>query len=241
MEDDAIPAATLVVMRDMAAGPPELLMVTRASRMAFAAGAMVFPGGRIDDGDRALAPDPQGAAKVAAIRETLEETGLSVGLTASAPDSLQDDLHAGQPFTAGLARHGLGLDLSALVPFARWKPTFKHTRRFDTHFFLARAPANTGELRPQAGECDSAEWLAATAVLERIENGQARAIFPTVRNLERLAQFGSFDQAIAHAHAHPVETISPWIEEADGEQWLRIPDHLGYPVTRERVSTAMRG
>jgi 8-oxo-dGTP pyrophosphatase MutT (NUDIX family) len=241
MNDDAIPAATLVVMRDMAAGPPELLMVTRATRMAFAGGAMVFPGGRIDDGDRILASDDEGAAKVAAIRETLEETGLSVGLTASAPASLQEDLHAGQPFATGLDRHGLGLDLTALVPFARWKPTFKHTRRFDTHFFLARAPENAGELRPQAGECDSAEWIAAAAVLERIEEGQARAIFPTVRNLERLAQFASFDEAVAHACAHPVETISPWIEEADGEQWLRIPDHLGYPVTRERVNTALRG
>jgi 8-oxo-dGTP pyrophosphatase MutT (NUDIX family) len=241
MEDDAIPAATLVVMRDMTAGPPELLMVTRASRMAFAAGAMVFPGGRIDEGDCALATAADEAAKVAAIRETLEETGVAVGLKTPVPASLQDELHAGQPFAAGLQKHGLELDLSALVPFARWKPTFQHTRRFDTYFFLACAPENAGELRPQAGECDSAEWIAAAAVLERIEEGQARAIFPTVRNLERLAQFASFDEAVAHACAHPVETISPWIEEADGEQWLRIPDHLGYPVTRERVNTAMRG
>jgi 8-oxo-dGTP pyrophosphatase MutT (NUDIX family) len=241
MDDHAIPAATLVVMRDLAAGPPELLMVTRSSRMAFAAGAMVFPGGRIDEGDHALALHPEQAAKVAAIRETLEETGLAVGLSAPAPASLQEELHAGQPFSAGLDRHGLGLDLSALVPFARWKPTFKHTRRFDTHFFLARAPADSSDLRPQAGECDSAEWVTARLVLDRIAKGEVRAIFPTVRNLERLAQFGSFAEAVAHARAHPVETISPWIEESDGEQWLRIPDHLGYPITRERVNTAMRG
>lgn len=241
MDDDAIPASTLVVMRDRPAGPPQLLMVTRTRRMAFAAGAMVFPGGRIDEQDRALAADHADAAKVAAIRETVEETGLSVGLIPSAPASLQASLHAGEPLAVLLDRHGLGLDLSALVPFARWKPTFKHTRRFDTLFFLARAPAEPEPLRPQPSECDSAEWVTAAEVLARVEAGTASAIFPTLRNLERLAQFGSFEEAVAHAAAHPVETVSPWIEEEGGEQWLRIPDHLGYPVTREKLERAMRG
>jgi len=240
-DDDAIPAATLVVMRDRVGAPPDLLMVTRTARMAFAAGAMVFPGGRIDAQDRALADDPIEVAKVAAIRETVEETGLSVGLTPAAPATLQTSLHTGAPFADLLARHDLALDLAALVPFARWKPTFKHTRRFDTLFFLARAPSTAGMLRPQAGECDSAEWVSAADVLARVAAGTANAIFPTLRNLERLAQFGSFDEAAAHAAAHPLETISPWIEEDGGEQWLRIPDHLGYPVTRERLSAAMRG
>ena len=241
MDDEAIPAATLVVMRDRPDGPPDLLMVTRTRRMAFAAGAMVFPGGRIDPQDRALSDGSEAAARIAAIRETVEETGLSVGLRPTAPDALQPALHAGEPFAALLDRYDLALELDALVPFARWKPTFKHTRRFDTRFFLARAPKGDTPLRPQAGECDSAEWVSAAEVLARVAAGSAAAIFPTIRNLERLAQFASFDAAAAHAAAHPVETISPWIEEADGEQWLRIPDHLGYPVTRERLSSAMRG
>src|SRR3546814_19912781 len=47
--EGAIPAATLVIMRPAPrAGPDELLMVKRATTMAFAAGAVVFPGGRID-------------------------------------------------------------------------------------------------------------------------------------------------------------------------------------------------
>src|SRR4028118_818614 len=90
---------------------------------------------------------------------------------------------------------------------------------------------------PRPGGCAAAEWLGAAAVLDRIAAGQASAIFPTLRNLERLARFGSFAEAHEDALAHPLETISPWVEEVGGEKWLRIPDHLGYPVTRERLTS----
>src|ERR1044072_2219539 len=53
--EEAIPAATVIVMREVAEGPPELLMVERAAAMRFAGGALVFPGGRIDPGDYVLA------------------------------------------------------------------------------------------------------------------------------------------------------------------------------------------
>ena len=55
MADEAIPAATLILVRDSTDGAAELLMVERAEGMAFAAGALVFPGGRIDAADRDLA------------------------------------------------------------------------------------------------------------------------------------------------------------------------------------------
>ncbi|MFC7536778.1 NUDIX domain-containing protein [Sphingomonas sp. GCM10030256] len=242
MSDDAIPAATLVVIRDRPRQAPELLMVTRTRGMAFAGGAMVFPGGRIDKGDRVLAGKPGEAAKIAAVRETLEETGLPVGLRTTPIDTreLQEELVRGAGFADLLDRHGLDLDLPQLVPFARWKPAFHQPRRFDTRFFIARAADGDWPLRPQEGECDAAEWITAADVLARIAAGTASAIFPTVRNLERLAQFGSFEEARDHALAHPVETISPWVEEVNGEKWLRIPDHLGYPVTRERLTDAVR-
>jgi 8-oxo-dGTP pyrophosphatase MutT (NUDIX family) len=210
--------------------------------MAFAGGAMVFPGGRIDESDRALADDPIEAAKVAAVRETLEETGWPAGMAPppAEPARLQDALHAGENFQAVLDRHGLALQLHRLTPFARWRPAFHQPRRFDTLFFIARAQVGEWPLRPQIGECEAAEWLSASAVLQRIAAGQASAIFPTMRNLERLAQFATYEEALENALAHPVETISPWVEEIEGEKWLRIPDHLGYPITRERLTSAVR-
>src|SRR5690349_12875683 len=83
-----IPAATVVIFRHAGDGSsPELLMVQRAKEMRFAGGAAVFPGGRIDEADRVLAAtlapaaDPEAtAARVAAVRETLEETGLAIAV-----------------------------------------------------------------------------------------------------------------------------------------------------------------
>src|ERR687890_742562 len=85
--DGPIPAATLVLMRERASGPPELLVTERTGHMAFAAGALVFPGGRIDADDHRTAELlGTDAAKVAAIRETIEETGLAPALQPP-PDS----------------------------------------------------------------------------------------------------------------------------------------------------------
>ena len=246
MTDPAIPAATLVVMRERGVGPPELLMVERTARMAFAGGAMVFPGGRIDDADRELAGTaPDAAFRVAAIRETLEETGIPIGI-APAVDPLlaaqiQSGLHTGESFGTLLDRYNLRLDVRALTPFARWKPAFHQARIFDTIFFLAEAPAGDWQPRPQAGECETVEWLSARAVLDRVANGAASAIFPTVRNLERLAQFDSIAAARADAAAHPIETITPWIADHEGEPHLFIPEGLGYPVTREPLADVRRG
>ena len=75
MTDDAIPAATLVLWRDGDEGP-DILVVERSARMAFAAGAIVFPGGRVDPADRQMAMSlgrAEEAAKVTAIRGTNEE------------------------------------------------------------------------------------------------------------------------------------------------------------------------
>lgn len=241
MTDQPIPAATLVVVRDVAGGPPELLMVERAGGMAFAAGALVFPGGRIDEADRELG---DGAA-VAAIRETVEETAIPVALEplpdATSAAALQDALVADQPFGQLLGEQGLTLDFAALTPFARWVPKFHAVRRFDTMFYVAKAPAGEWHPRVVEGECSGAHWLSAAEVLAMEQRGEARLIFPTRRNLERLAQHADFAAIKADALAHRVDPVTPWIEERDGEQFITIPAGLGYPVTAERLEGQWRG
>ncbi|HEX4738647.1 MAG TPA: NUDIX hydrolase [Allosphingosinicella sp.] len=244
-----IPAATLILMRPAGSRPPEILMMERASTMTFAAGALVFPGGRIDPDDHAtaaaVAPDvPDRAARVAAIRETIEETGIAPALT-PVPDAeqaaaLRAGIGAGRPFAELLAEAGLSLELGALTPFARWCPNFRETRRFDALFYLAEAPRGMGDATADKAEAVRTFWASAADVLAEIEAGRARAIFPTRRNLERLARFGSFEEARADAERHSVQQITPWIEEREGRRWLCIPEGIGYPVTSEPLETAMR-
>jgi 8-oxo-dGTP pyrophosphatase MutT (NUDIX family) len=245
---EAIPAATLIVVRERAGGPPELLMVERSEGMAFAAGAFVFPGGRIDEADRGLADEtewPDGAARVAAIRETLEETAIPIGITPEPgfvqADRLQGALAEDHPFATLLLEGERKLDLEALTPFARWVPKFHAVRRFDTMFYVVEAPLGPWEPRVMEGECAGAYWLTAREVLDREERGEARLIFPTRRNLERLAQHSSFEEIRADALAHPIEPVTPWVEEHGGEKFITIPDHLGYPVTREKLDGLWRG
>ena len=253
-----IPAATLVLVRDQDAQPPQLLMIERAAKMAFAAGAMVFPGGRIDPGDHAIAADgallrggesadiEERAARIGAIRETIEEVGVAVGLdpvpTPELLAALRQELAEGADFGALLATHGLRLDLDRLTPFARWLPlaTEAIARRFDTRFYVA-APPPDAEISADGSESTHALWVTAASVLEDAESGARRVIFPTRRNLERLARFGSHAEVVAHAACHPVDTITPWIEEREGTQWVCIPADRGYPVTSELYATALRG
>jgi len=92
------PAATLVLLRNRSSGPFEVLLIRRHDDSRFAAGAFVFPGGKLeadDNPDDAAAwcrgPEPAEAARllgledspatafaywIGAIRETFEETGV---------------------------------------------------------------------------------------------------------------------------------------------------------------------
>ncbi|HEY0026715.1 MAG TPA: NUDIX hydrolase [Allosphingosinicella sp.] len=244
---EPIPAATLILMRPAAGGgAPEILIMERAHTMAFAAGALVFPGGRIEADDHAsaalFAPHlVDGASRVAAIRETIEETGIAPAI-APAPEAskVRQRLAAGEPFAAILNDLGLRLDVEALTPFARWCPNFRETRRFDTLFYLAEAPAGANVTSADQHEAVSAFWATAASVLEDLDAGRAHAIFPTRRNLERLALFASLDEARADAARHPVRQITPWVEEREGRRFVCIPEDAGYPITSEAFETARR-
>lgn len=250
MTDEAIPAATLVVWRDPVPGDAktsQILVVERSATMAFAAGAIVFPGGRVDAADQAMADAmgrPNDAAKITAIRETIEETAVIPSLRGADDPALGSELQRalleGCDFADMLARYRLEPDLDALTPFARWMPAFKQPRKFDTMFFLAPAPVGDWQPNPQPGECVAAEWAAPSDLLARIDRGDASAIFPTKRNLERLAKHAALSSALSDAQIHPLDTIIPWIEEIDGVRHVRIPEGRGYPVISEPLATAFR-
>ncbi len=246
---DPIPAATVIVIRDRADAAPQILMVERARAMRFAGGALVFPGGRVDAGDRVAGASFPGeaddvAARVAAVRETIEEAGVAVGVTGLEKGDrlarVRSRLHDGDAIMGALDAEGASLDPHALVPWARWCPHHKLVRVFDTRFYLARWDEDHAPPVVDGTENTRTFWASAAEVLASADRGEARLIFPTRRNLERLARFGSFDEAMTHAHAHPVRKIVPWIEDRGGTDHLCIPDDLGYPVNAVPMEDADR-
>src|SRR3546814_4377546 len=110
-------AATLIIFRDREDSPAELLMMERSRKMVFAAWALVFPGGAVDEADAELAAAHGGglavdeaAARIAAIRETLEESGLVLGLR-NCPDAdlacqIRERMKQGESFAALLGEYG---------------------------------------------------------------------------------------------------------------------------------------
>jgi len=246
-----VPAATVVIFRQCpAGGPPELLMVQRAKEMRFAGGAAVFPGGRVDPADRDLASsllpadDPEvAAAKIAGIRETLEETGLMIAtqrpVSATDAAAARAMLLEGGALGPVLDHFGWSLEPQRLTLYAHWCPPWD--KAFDTRFFVADLGTGAVDITVDATENTRLFWASAARALEMADAGEISVIFPTRRNLERLAQFGTYAAALEHIGQTPVRRLHAAIEQRDGEEWLTIPDGHGYPVLGEPMATAQRG
>jgi len=250
-----VPAATILIARDSEAGI-EVFMVKRHHQIDFVAGALVFPGGKTSKGDldASLAEFADGisawsvdmrALAATAIREAFEEsgillardgaTGLMIG--ASRLETLQPYRHAlekGETTLLEMLRaERLRLACDELVPFAHWVTPKMMAKRFDTHFFLARAPVG------HAGHHDGRESVASIWIRpqEAIDDRKTwNVIFPTKLNLMKLARSKTVEEAIVAARAAPPLTVEPWVEEGPEGNILRIRDDAGY----EQTSASMR-
>ena len=194
VSDDAIPAATLIVVRERArlgartADGRARRQGWRSprARWSFPAGGSMTPTGSWAMRSASTPqPSPQSAKRSRRRRSQWRWHRCRMRRprerfrTHSSPTSRSPAL---------LGERGLELDAAALTLFARWVPKFHAVRRFDTLFFVARCPDGDWEPRVIEGECTGAAWLTADEVLDRDRRGEARLIFPTRRNLERLAQ-----------------------------------------------------
>lgn len=257
MADAAIPAATVVILRD----EPELevLMIKRHEGSAFAGGALVFPGGRVDPNDRnpawrehARALDASlGPFQIAAIREAFEESGILIArgpddrmISAEAASSYApwrqrveaDDGH----FLEFIRKERLSLACDRLVLFAHWvPPSGLHARRFDTLFFATRLPEAQAPLACGL-ETTEALWTSPRAALERRARDECKIIYPTARNLDLLAASPDSEHVFERARTRDIRPITPHVEERDGRKFLCIPRDSGYPVTEEPLDLAFR-
>jgi len=237
-------AATVLLLRD--APSFEVLMVKRHHQIDFAAGALVFPGGKSHQGDSdprwrdlAIGFDEVGhdgvALRIAAIREAYEEAGVLLArdrdgafYAGEAAKDVRDAVAQDKvAFIDVVEDLGLKLDLSALTVFSRWITPKLMPKRFDTWFYVAHAPL------AQQAICDGheavdAEWIAPALALDLAASGERKVIFPTRMNLQLLAESASPADAVARAEGRELVTVEPWV---DGKV-LRIQPNAGYgPVT----------
>ncbi len=258
MTEEAVPAATVLLLRDHPAF--EVLMICRHEKSAFAGGALVFPGGRVDPGDRdpewahhadGLSAAPRiAAAQVAAIREAYEEAGVLIargadGAMASGAKALglsdwrtvveKDDA----AFLGLIKREELRLACDDLYLFSHWVAPPGLHRRFDTLFFAAHFPPGQ-QILEDGEEATEALWLSPQAALSARASGERKIIFPTARNLDLLSVSSSVAEVFEFAGRRPIRPVMPQVASRDGKTFLRIPDDLGYPVTEEPLDVATR-
>uniref|UniRef100_E6VCM8 NUDIX hydrolase n=1 Tax=Rhodopseudomonas palustris (strain DX-1) TaxID=652103 RepID=E6VCM8_RHOPX len=251
VEAAARPASTIVLLRQAAAGF-DVFMMVRNYQVEFASGALVFPGGSVDAGDRDIVARPElyagvdgsvGPAlefRIAAIRETFEESGILLarprGSDTLVAASRAAEIEAAHrkalcdgsiAFAQILADNELVLALDLLVPYAHWITPEKLPKRFDTWFFLAEAPPEQLGMH-DGGETTDSIWLSPREALDGGDSGRFTLPFPTTRNLIRLGQQPSVAAALDHARAQSIVTVLPIMSKDGDKRLLRIPAEAGY-------------
>ena len=244
---DARAAASVLLLRDTDAGI-QVLMLRRAEREGdMRSGAAVFPGGVLDPRDRHAhrcvvgADDAAWSARlglheggldyaVAALRECFEEVGLlladrPVDLAVATPwrDRLQNGEVAAAEFCDAL---GFAFDVSGLHYWSHWLTPPRSPKRFDTRFFVARAPAGQ-EAVADYGEAVELMWLTPA---EAVHADRGLKLLPVTRHtLNDLARFADVEAALAHAAGlREIRRILPRRATSANGPRVVLPDELPY-------------
>ena len=250
------PAATVILMREEIKGDFEIFMVKRSSRSTFGS-LYVFPGGKLDpeDSENDLYPYCEGmnneeASKqlgikdnglsfwIACIRECFEEVGV---LLTNPDDSILQDTYKLTKLRKELnnkeitfkeicVSESLRLRTKNIVPCAHWITPDIETKRFDTRFFLAKV--NAKQLASHDGfELTESFWIKPADALAKLKNGEMNMILPTIKNIEKLAEFSSSEEAFNYFQGlgdNAIPPILPKFIKRDGEWIGFLPGEEGY-------------
>jgi 8-oxo-dGTP pyrophosphatase MutT (NUDIX family) len=263
-------ASTILLLRDSKAAAVdgksrdeiEVFMMVRHYEIDFNSGALVFPGGSVDKNDKEIIERPELytggegldaaalAFRIAAIRETFEESGILLARPKGSA-SLLDARRAGEieaahradlndrktTFLKVLTDNGMLLALDELVPYAHWITPEGMPKRFDTWFFLAAAPPD------QVGAHDGREstdsiWVSPREALEGGESGRFKLPFPTTRNLIKLGKQARVNDALEDSRGKSIVAVMPVMTRLNGGRQLRIPKEAGYDGELFEVGSA---
>jgi len=213
-------AASIVLVDRRDPASPRLLMGRRSAKHQFMPNVYVFPGGRVDYGDRyapfgedydaatldlllqemKVRPTPLRARMLglAAIRETFEEVGLMIGAKSPA---IAGHRHPGW---GKFGEAGLIPDLSRLTYIARAITPPGNNRRFDTRFFMADVDR---ELERQTAcssrELEDVQWVAFDALEDIPTHFITRRILLAAKAALQNPEYGKAALAIPFYRAKP--------------------------------------
>src|SRR5207253_3178153 len=97
-------------------------------------------------------------------------------------------------------------DPSELVPWSRWITPAQVKIRFDTWFFVARAPEGV-EGKCDGEECVDLRWLRPQDALDAYQRDELILVFPTIRHLQELAMYESVDHVLDTGRNRRIEPI----------------------------------
>jgi len=143
------------------------------------------------------ADDTDAAHRAAAVREVGEEAGIELS------------------------------DPRALVKFSRWITPAEVKIRFDTHFFLAEAPAGS-RAQVDGEEAVDARWYSPADALAAHRAGDILLVFPTIKHLEQLGAFDSAAALLAHARERDVVPVQPRVVVTGETARILLPGDPGY-------------
>lgn len=251
----ARPATTVLLLRPSKPGdagsPLEVFMVVRHHAIDAFSGALVFPGGKLEeaDGDPGLKARCAGADKISAgelkfriagVREAFEECGILLArkrgqrnLIAAADlkgieDKWRARLAKDEASIVDLVEaEDLEIATDLMTPFAHWITPVFAPKRFDTWFYLAEAPEDQLALHDGSESVESV-WIGPQQAIEEFNAGKRTLVHATTKNLELLAEGGTVTGALSQASERKIVTVQPWVEQRDGKRYLHIPEGAGY-------------
>ena len=252
-----MPAATVLLLRPKAKGADgfEVFMVVRHHKIDSFSGALVFPGGKLEDADgdprvRARCVGAEGMTdselkfRIAGVREAFEECGILLARKRGDADLIAAaelapiETRWRQKLTDDEANildlveaENLELMVGGMVPYAHWITPPMVPKRFDTWFFVASAPVDQVALHDGSESVDSV-WIDPAQAVAEADAGKRTMVFPTRQNVLMLAESATVDGAIETSRRRPVVTVLPEMKDIDGQKYLTIPENAGYKITR---------
>jgi 8-oxo-dGTP pyrophosphatase MutT (NUDIX family) len=251
----ARPATTVLLLRPSkpgdAASPLEVFMVVRHHAIDAFSGALVFPGGKLEeaDGDPQLKARCAGADEISAgelkfriagVREAFEECGILLARKRGQRNLIAaaDLKGIEERWRAKLAKdeasivdlveaEDLEIATDLMTPFAHWITPIFAPKRFDTWFYLAEAPEDQLALHDGSESVESV-WIDPQQAIDEAAAGKRTLVHATTKNLELLTEGGTVTGALSQASERKIVTVQPWVEQRDGKRFLHIPEGAGY-------------